>query len=57
MNDQYNKQFTIPYININDVTDIFDMKREAVVYGGHIKTIRLVKDHFERVEDQSEFLS
>lgn len=57
MNDQYNKQFTIPFININDVTDIFGMKQESVVYGEHIKTIRLLKDHFERVEDQSEFLS
>ncbi len=57
MNDQYNNQFTIPFININDVTDIFGVKRETVVYGEQIKTIRLVKDHFERVEDHSEFLS
>jgi hypothetical protein len=57
MNEQFKKQFSIPFIKINDVTDIFDMKRETAVYGEHIKTIRLMKDHFERVEDQSEFLS
>lgn len=57
INDQFNKQFTIPFININDVTDIFGLKKVNPVYGEHIKTIRLVKDHFERVEDQSEFLS
>lgn len=55
MNDQFDKQFTIPFININDMTDIFGMKKEMPVYGEHIRTIRLVKDHFERVEDQSEF--
>ena len=49
MNDQFNKQFTIPFININDVTDIFGLKKDILVYGENIKTIRLMKDHFERV--------
>ncbi len=53
MNDQFKKQFTIPFININDVTDIFGIKKDPVDYAENIKTIRLVKNHFERVEDAS----
>ena len=49
MNDQFNKQFTIPFIKINDVTNIFEVKKQHVDYGEKIKTIRLVNDHFERV--------
>ena len=26
-NDEFKKQFTIPFININDVTDIFGIKK------------------------------
>ncbi len=33
MNNQFDKQFTIPFININDVTDIFGIKKEMPVYG------------------------
>ncbi len=49
---------TIPYFPLENITNLLNYNREDKLnYDTNIRTIRLVRDHFERVDDPDSFIS